>query len=171
MVQLKSKAEYTKLDPNFKPLPKNGWLSTIDPEFAKVKDAADASVAQLWNPDFDIAAFKAAWLSPLPAPEGFPVDGVDVVTELRKIPVRDGAEIEIKIYRPKTPSAETPALAVRFHGGGWVVGGHVTEENESLLLAGRANVVLVSVDYRMCVPEYSRSRIGSQLTCETIQGS
>ncbi|KAL2757944.1 hypothetical protein ACRALDRAFT_1074762 [Sodiomyces alcalophilus JCM 7366] len=153
MVQLKAKPDYTKVDPNFKPLPKNGWLSTIDPEFAKVKDAADAAVAQLWEPGLDMAAFKAAWMSPPPAPEGCPVEGVDVATELRKIPMRDGAEIEIKIYKSKTPSAETPALVVRFHGGGWVVGGHTTEEPESLLLAGKANVVVVSVDYRMA-PEY-----------------
>ncbi|ROT41549.1 esterase/lipase/thioesterase [Sodiomyces alkalinus F11] len=153
MVQLKTKLDYTKVDPSFKPMPKNGWLSTIDPDFAKVKEAADASVAQLWVPELDMAAFKAAWMVAPPAPEGCPVEGVDVATELRKIPMRDGAEIEVKIYKSKTPSAETPALAVRFHGGGWVVGGHITEEPENLLLAGKANVVVVSVDYRMA-PEY-----------------
>ncbi|EGY13576.1 alpha/beta hydrolase fold-3 domain-containing protein [Verticillium dahliae VdLs.17] len=153
MVQLKSKAEYVTLDPNFKPLPKNGHLSTVDPEFAKVKDATDAAVAPMWEPGLDMDAFKAAWMAPPPAPQGCPVEGVDVVTELRTIPVRDGTQIGVKIYQSKRPTTDRATLAVRFHGGGWAVGGHSTEEPESLLMAGLGNVVVVSVDYRMA-PEF-----------------
>lgn len=50
MVLLKSKSDYIPSDPGFKPLPKYGHLSKIDPEFAKVRDATDAAVAPMWEP-------------------------------------------------------------------------------------------------------------------------
>lgn len=149
MVLLKSKSDYIPSDPGFKPLPKYGHLSKIDPEFAKVRDATDAAVAPMWEPELDMAAFKAAWMTAPPAPEGTPVEGRDVLTETRTFKARDGADVGVKIYKSASPSTDRAALIVRFHGGGWVVGGHCTEEPESLLLAGLGNAIVVSVDYRM----------------------
>ncbi|KAF3808849.1 AB hydrolase superfamily protein B1A11.02 [Colletotrichum gloeosporioides] len=156
MVHLKSKPDYTPLTPSFRPLPKNGHLANLEPEFAHVLKAADAAVAPFWKPELSLHDFRQAWLSPPPAPKGTPQEGVDVLAETRRIPVRDGAEVEIKIWRSKNAAAGADGKAVlgmRFHGGGWVVGGHMTEEPENLMLAGLGNVVVVSVDYRTA-PEH-----------------
>ncbi|KAF4810616.1 AB hydrolase superfamily protein [Colletotrichum siamense] len=152
MVHLKSKPDYTPLTPSFRPLPKNGHLAALEPEFAHVLKAADAAVAPFWQPELSLHEFRQAWLSPPPAPKGTPQEGVDVLAETRKIPVRGGAEIEIKIWRSKNAVGKA-VLGMRFHGGGWVVGGHMTEEPENLMLAGLGNVVVVSVDYRTA-PEH-----------------
>ncbi|KAF7545156.1 hypothetical protein G7046_g9627 [Stylonectria norvegica] len=152
MVVAKSEPEYTQLDPNFKALPKNGHLSELDPEFALMKPMVDSMIEQMWEPSMTLEAFRALWLTPSPPPEGCPVEGEDVLTETLNIPVRDGAEIEVKIYRAKEKKPGS-ALVARFHGGGWVVGGHCTEHRENLIIAGKTNSVVVSVDYRMA-PEF-----------------
>jgi acetyl esterase/lipase len=152
MVHLKSKPEYIILSSDFKPLPKHGHLSAIDPEFAKVKDAADAAVAPIWEPSLSMASFKEAWRIAPPAPEDCPVEGVDVLTSLKYCTARDGADIELKVYKSANKDARgDAALGMRFHGGGWTVGGHMTEEPENLMLAALGNAVVVSVDYRMFV--------------------
>lgn len=67
----------------------------------------------------------------------------------RQIPVSDGSEIGIRIYRDKgTPKEGAPLFYVA-HGGGWVVGSHDVEAAQNMLVAGTAGVVVVSVDYRL----------------------
>lgn len=90
--------------------------------------------------------FKAAWKTFPPAL------GPDVPSDLdithQKVPVRDGAQIEIRVYKAK----RVPDNALLFfvaHGGGWTVGGHEIEEGMNRSVAGRNNTVVVSVDYRM----------------------
>ncbi|KAH8699481.1 alpha/beta hydrolase fold-domain-containing protein [Ilyonectria robusta] len=152
MVVAKDKPEYVALDPNFKPLPKYGHLSELDPEFAKLKEATDQMVNQIWEPSLSLEAFRKMWLNDSAPPEGCPTEGVDVMTETQQIPMRDGGKVEIKVYKSKDKKPDS-ALVMRFHGGGWVVGGHCTEHSENLLIAGRTNSVVVSVDYRMA-PEF-----------------
>lgn len=142
--KLKEVPDYVKIDPNFKPKPKNGHYSEIDPTFATMKPAVDAGMAALWN-FTEWKPFREAWLNPGPMPEGCPTD---TVTELKKVPVRDGAEVEIKIY--KSPRVKKDAvLIVKTHGGGWAIGSHVTEEGDNHMVAGNPGVVVVSVDYRL----------------------
>lgn len=154
MVHLKPVSTYAPPSPYFRPLPRNGHLGAADPALAPILSAADAAVAPLWHPALSLDEFRRAWLVPPPAPRGTPREGVDVGTETRMVPMRDGVEREVRIWRARTgPSRdgeeERPgALAMRFHGGGWVVGGHVTEEPGNLMLAGLGGVVVVSVDYR-----------------------
>jgi acetyl esterase/lipase len=146
-LKLKSEPEYIKIDPNFKPLPKNGHLSKIDPAFASMKDAAEAAVAGLWQYT-DWPSFRAAWSVPPLLPDYCPKPDKDVLTSTRMVPVRDGAEVEIKIY--KSPNVErNAALVFKMHGGGWSIGSHGTEEIENLICAAHLEVVVVSVDYRM----------------------
>ncbi|KAF6789085.1 lipase esterase [Colletotrichum sojae] len=159
---LKSFSTYATPSPSFIPLPRNGQLGAADPVLAPILAAADTAVAPLWHPDLSLEEFRSAWLVPPPAPLGTPREGVDVVTETRMVPMRDGVEREVKIWRARTGRSEEGedwkeekpgVLAMRFHGGGWVVGGHVTEEPENLMLAGLGGVVVVSVDYRTA-PEH-----------------
>lgn len=147
---LKAQPEYMAVDPAFKPLPKNGHLSEIDPEFATMLPAVEDAMAGLWAFS-EWAPFRQAWLAPGPLPEGCPEEGRDVVTEVRRVPVRDGAEVEIKVYRRigGGGGGGGAVLVLKTHGGGWAIGSHVTEEAENLMLAGKSGVVVVSVDYRL----------------------
>lgn len=152
MVVTKDKPEHITIDPNFKPLPKYGHYSELDAGFAQLKPMIDSGVDAMWAPELSLEEFRKLWLSDSPPPPGCPKEGEDVTTETQRMPVRDGANIEIKVYRAKeksSSSSSTPALMLRVHGGGWVVGGHCTEHSENLLVAGRTNTVIVSVDYRM----------------------
>ncbi|KAH6891418.1 esterase/lipase/thioesterase [Thelonectria olida] len=148
MVIAKDKPEYVDLDAPFEPLPKYGHLSDLDPDFAKVKGPTDALIEQIWEPSLSLEAFRKLWLNNSAAPEACPKEGEDVLTETQQIPMRDGATVEIKVYKAKGVKADA-ALVMRYHGGGWVVGGHCTEHSENLVIAGRTNAVVVSVDYRM----------------------
>ncbi|KAL4866202.1 hypothetical protein BDV12DRAFT_138187 [Aspergillus spectabilis] len=75
-----------------------------------------------------------------------------VVIRHQHIKVRDGVELELRIY--KDPTIEGNALLFFVtHGGGWVLGGHNTEEAMNRLVAKRTNSVVVSVGYRLA-PEF-----------------
>ncbi|KAF2102884.1 hypothetical protein NA57DRAFT_71870 [Rhizodiscina lignyota] len=87
----------------------------------------------------------------MPRPEDLP--GTDVLTiEDQEIPVRDGAKIGIRIYKPKSVQPQAPLVFVT-HGGGWVIGVHGAEETMNKYIAGRNGAVVISVDYRMA-PEF-----------------
>ena len=60
----------------------------------------------------------------------------------------DGAKIGLQIYRPKQANGALPLVLV-MHGGGWVIGGHGTEEGLTRSVCVRNGCVVVSVDYRM----------------------
>lgn len=153
MVVTKAKTEYIpSSNDNFKPGPKNGHWSELDPEFAKLKGPTDAFVEQMWEPSTSLEDFRKLWLNDSAPPEGCPKEGVDVLTESQDIPMRDDDKIDVKIYKAKDKKPNS-TLVVRYHGGGWVVGGHCTEHSESLLIAGKTNSVVVSVGYRMA-PEF-----------------
>jgi acetyl esterase/lipase len=149
MVYIKPKPDYTVLDPNFTPGPKNGHFSVKDPGFAAVEEATEAALKPMWGADIPMDEFKAAWVAGPPAiPEGCPVPGKDVMLSTSMVPVRDGAEVEIKIYEAPTKQAGK-ALVFRMHGGGWTVCNHEAEEAENLYIGSLPNAVVVSVDYRM----------------------
>lgn len=150
MVQIKSKSDYVITD-NFKPGPKNGHLSVKDPEFVEVEATTVEALAPLWAAEVPLDKFKESWLLAPPAlPEGCPEPGRDVFISKMKVPVRDGTQIEIQIYRPPEPRTDA-ALVFRMHGGGWTVGSHEIEEAENRYLGALPNAVVVSVDYRMSV--------------------
>lgn len=69
----------------------------------------------------------------------------DVSTEDRSIPV-NGHEIGIRIYRP---TALKPTLTmVYFHGGGYMIGSLNSHHGFCSLLAGKAGINVIAVDYR-----------------------
>lgn len=73
----------------------------------------------------------------------------DVSTEDRQIPVGE-QQIPIRIYRPVVSA---PALTmVYFHGGGYVIGGLKSHHGFCSLLAGKAGINVIAVDYH-CAPE------------------
>lgn len=82
----------------------------------------------------------------------------DLAVENREIEVQDGT-IRVRVYSPQEYSGGRPCL-VWCHGGGWAFGDlDMPEAHEvSRGIAGRANTVVVSVDYRLCpVPQESEA--------------
>ena len=98
------------------PKPKYGYLSEIDPEFAPLREATDESFAALWSLPMD--EFKVAWLNaPVPLPDDAPQPGKDYEVSDRQIPVRDGAKVGLRLYKPIEP-VENTVLVLKAHGGG-----------------------------------------------------
>ncbi|MBL8267999.1 alpha/beta hydrolase [Steroidobacter sp.] len=72
--------------------------------------------------------------------------------EDRRIPGRD-AEIPVRIYRPKSAGEGTLPVLVYFHGGGYIFGSIAAVDRQVRLIANEAEVIVVSVDYRLA-PEH-----------------
>lgn len=70
-----------------------------------------------------------------------------------KIPVRDGAEIPIRIYSPAKPDAKGSPLIVNYHGGGFMLGDLEMGVEFGRNMVTEFDAVVVDVDYRMA-PEY-----------------
>ncbi len=70
----------------------------------------------------------------------------------RKISVRDGAQIDVRIYRPVL-NKKLPVI-VYYHGGGWVFGNLASTDAGCQLLAEKAQAIVVSIAYRLA-PEYA----------------
>ncbi len=70
----------------------------------------------------------------------------------KRITVRDGAEINVRIYTPVV--GKLLPVIVYYHGGGWVFGDLESADAGCQLLAEKAQAIVVSVDYRLA-PEYS----------------
>jgi acetyl esterase/lipase len=64
----------------------------------------------------------------------------------------DGTPLPLRVYRPKGVSGRLPVV-VNFHGGGWVSGDVRQSEWWASSVAAQAQVVVVSVEYRLA-PEH-----------------
>lgn len=98
-------------------------------------------------PPLDIGARMArlANLMPIrtPAP---PTDML--VTDL-EIPGHSGAPaVGIRMYRPASATGDVPVL-VWMHGGGMILGNHLSEESSNAAFARDLGIAVVSVDYRL----------------------
>jgi acetyl esterase len=78
-----------------------------------------------------------------------PAEDVGTVSD-RALPGPDG-DIPVRIYVPH--GRRTRGVLVYFHGGGWVIGDIETVDRPCRSIANAADVVVVSVDYRLA-PEH-----------------
>ena len=62
------------------------------------------------------------------------------------LPAADGSAIEYRLYRPATPGPHP--IVVYFHGGGWVIGSHTSDDPMCRDLCKQSNAIFVSVNYR-----------------------
>lgn len=69
------------------------------------------------------------------------------------LPLDDGTELPLRIYRPRATGAEPPPVVVNFHGGGWVSGDARQSEWWCAGVAAGSGAVVVSVEYRLA-PEH-----------------
>jgi acetyl esterase len=77
-------------------------------------------------------------------------DGVEV-SDAEAV-AADGTPLPLRVYRPKGASGRLPVV-VNFHGGGWVSGDARQSEWWASSVAAQAQVVVVSVEYRLA-PEH-----------------
>jgi acetyl esterase len=77
------------------------------------------------------------------------IDDVDTID--RTVPGADGPR-RARVYLPRARRTPGPGL-VWFHGGGWVLGSIESHDGVCRVLASRAGVAVVSVDYRLA-PEH-----------------
>ena len=85
------------------------------------------------------------------------LSGLALATDLTVGNVEDrritgpGGEILLRIYRPE--GAGPFPIVMNYHGGGWVIGDVDTADGQCREMCRRANLVVVSVDYRLA-PEH-----------------
>ena len=72
--------------------------------------------------------------------------------EDRRIPSR-GGELPVRIYTPVRAGVDALPLLVYCHGGGWLFGSIAAVDRALRILAHEAQVIVVSVDYRLA-PEH-----------------
>ena len=71
-----------------------------------------------------------------------------ILTDLR-IPGPQGApEVSVRMYRPTAATGDIPVL-VWMHGGGMILGNHLSEEDSNVAFARELGIAVVSVDYRL----------------------
>lgn len=91
---------------------------------------------------------KQRHLYPIPGP--IP----EVVETMRKIPMRDGYEIDIKLYNPKNPPKDGSPLIVMYHEGGWSMGDLTDEDLNCRMFARDLGAVCLNIDYRYSISPY-----------------
>ncbi|KAH8881117.1 alpha/beta hydrolase fold-3 domain-containing protein [Thozetella sp. PMI_491] len=79
----------------------------------------------------------------------------EVHEEDRRIPVRDGAEITVRIYKPTQAAAISGGspLIVMYHEGAWSMGDLTDEEVNCRLFTRDLGAICVNVEYRLA-PEH-----------------
>ena len=130
-----------------KPIERDGF--TLDPQSQLLTVLHKATGRkQTWQLGVEGARKEMESAARAFSPESPPLDRV----EERFLQGAEG-RLRARVYRPRgLPSGPAPAL-VYFHGGGWVVGSIDSHDGVCRALAADAEVVVISVDYRLA-PEH-----------------
>ncbi|OBT71042.1 hypothetical protein VF21_10621 [Pseudogymnoascus sp. 05NY08] len=120
-------------------------LERLDPTFVKLYND---NVANTPNAPIDLAFLRTKY-SVLYSYGTGPAPDVGRIYD-SKIPLDDGAELDIRIYEPSS-SGPWP-VHIDFHGGGWGLGDLDTESHICKHICHKANVAVIDVAYRL-VPE------------------
>ncbi|RGP73562.1 ab hydrolase superfamily [Fusarium longipes] len=152
MGYLKTRSDYIDLTVPFTPLPRHGHLSKKTPDYEK----AEPEIRKVRSAINDVPDFPMLRAVSDDADAVMPTGGPDrykeITTELIDITTRDGATIELKVYRSHRVN-KNAVLMYRMHGGGWCIGRHEVDGIENVYAAINPNIVVVSVDYRKA-PEH-----------------
>ena len=122
-------------------------LGEIDPEFQKA--IPEGPLIPMSDDFLETRENRAAYLAALR--KYYPISGPlpGVREEDRKIPMRDGAEIVVRIYSPdKVPEKGSP-LIVMYHEGGWCMGDLTDEDQNCRMFCKELGAVCLNVDYRL----------------------
>ncbi|TKA74431.1 hypothetical protein B0A49_02859 [Cryomyces minteri] len=127
-------------------------LADVNPEYEQLLQAMGGKAPDLGAfPDvYTLRTFiveaKKNMTATIGKPEGVKEEDIQV-------PMRDGAEITVRVYSPEKPPSGGSPLIVMFHGGGFVLGGLENEELNCRLFCERLGFVALNVDYRLA-PEH-----------------
>lgn len=115
----------TSLDSNTtvsrQPPQKYDGLSKVDADFAPLQAAVDGHLKPLFK--LPISQLRAAILAaPQVFPEGTPMPGDHFSLSHERVQVRDGAMVEVRIYKPTGACNNAPLVLVA-HGGGQIFRG------------------------------------------------
>jgi acetyl esterase/lipase len=119
----------------------DGLVREIQPDVEMLLDAMAMlnlpPIESMSPPDARMFMEMSSAVRP-PGPEvGEIIDGM--------LPGADGP-IEYRLYRP--PTTGPHPVVVYYHGGGWVIGSHTSDDPLCRELCVKSNVVIVSVNYR-----------------------
>jgi acetyl esterase len=82
------------------------------------------------------------------------------------VTVRDGFEVPVRIYTPKTAESGGPVI-VYYHGGAWVSGSLDTHDNTCRAMAATSGYKLIAVEYRLA-PEH-KFPVGLNDCCDVTE--
>lgn len=120
----------------------------LDPHVAGVlQHIASLGAPPLSSLPIEQARLAEAGLAALAGPPAPIADVHDI-----SIPVRDGAQLTARVYRPDLAERNAPII-ITFHGGGFVLGSLDTHDTIARTVAHETNAVVVSVAYRLA-PEH-----------------
>jgi acetyl esterase/lipase len=129
--------------------PETDILEALTPAQAKVVALAEKSTPlHKFSPSFVRRAYR--WME-----QPFNVDrqAMASVSHVNAI-MADGHACRLRVYTPKTLTANGPHPAmVYYHGGGCVIGDLESHDIFCRFIAHESNLIVVAVDYR-CSPEY-----------------
>lgn len=93
-------------------------LSEVNEDFAKLIPGVNKAFETIWTYE-TIDEFRGNWTKTRGSyPDYVPSDGFEIRHEM--IPVSDGSEVELRIYRPNGSGKEKLPLLFVLHGGGWI---------------------------------------------------
>ncbi|KAG9529386.1 hypothetical protein KCU93_g3575, partial [Aureobasidium melanogenum] len=128
----------------------NSHLSEINQEFAPLVPAVNEAFAKIWTFE-TIDEFRGNWKRPATYPSCVPDQGFSI--DHKVIQAADGANIELRVYKPSDADDYDLPLFFILHGGGWVVGSHDSENSVCRSVCVKCRAIVISVDYRRA-PEY-----------------
>ncbi|GLI77210.1 hypothetical protein PoHVEF18_005496 [Penicillium ochrochloron] len=77
----------------------------------------------------------------------------DVIEADRRVTVRDGASITVRLHSPRNPPAGGSPIFVMLHSGGYCIGGLNNRLQDCRMLVEKWGFVVVNIDYRLA-PEH-----------------
>jgi len=122
----------------------------LHPELNAFLDLAEESQAEPFHRSTPAQAREAFERTTRQLRWGAPADvGCSAITGK----ARDGADLELRLYRPATETADALPVLVYFHGGGYVVGSLESHDEVCREFCARTPCAVLSVGYRVA-PEH-----------------
>ncbi|WP_233199631.1 alpha/beta hydrolase [Cryobacterium sp. N22] len=98
-------------------------------------------------PPLDIGPRMARLANRMPVRS--PAPPRDMIISDLEVPGPEGAPaVDVRMYRPASATGEIPVL-VWMHGGGMILGNHLSEEDSNVAFARELGIAVVSVNYRL----------------------
>jgi len=71
-----------------------------------------------------------------------------IVSDLKVLAPQGAPAVDVRMYRPASATGDIPVL-VWMHGGGMILGNHLSEEESNVAFARELGIAVISVNYRL----------------------